>query len=158
MYLVSKLIRHKLYIFIFPPSFNTLVEKLVHGFVIRLSISTNWKSETDDSIRIIVDQHIKMVYYKPVRVIIDAPSLAEVIIELVVQHYGFPDSIVSDWDLFFSLKFCYFYIISMESSKDSQPLFICKLIVRIKDKTVLCRSIFELLSIWIKIIRQGSNL
>ena len=53
-----------------------------------------------------------MVYYNLVKVIIDAPGLAEVIINIVVRHYGLPNSIIIDWESFFTLKFwsflCYF--------------------------------------------------
>ncbi len=53
-----------------------------------------------------------MVYYEPVKVTIDAPGLAEVIIEVVVRYYGLPDSIVSDQGSVFTSKFwsslCYF--------------------------------------------------
>ncbi len=65
-------------------------------FVTGLPISTNWKGETYDSILVIVDRLTKMVHYEPVKVTIDAPALAEVIIKTVVQHHGLPDSIVSD--------------------------------------------------------------
>ena len=45
-------------------------------------------------------------------VIIDAPGLAEVIIDMVVQHHGLPDSIISDRGAIFTFKFwsslCYF--------------------------------------------------
>ena len=46
-----------------------------------------------------------MVHYKPVRVTIDASGLAEVIINVVVQHHGLPDSIVTDEGLLFTSKF-----------------------------------------------------
>ena len=53
-----------------------------------------------------------MVYYKPVKVTIDTPGLAEVIIDIVVKHHGLPDSIVTDRGSFFTSKFwsllCYF--------------------------------------------------
>ncbi len=61
-----------------------------------LPVSTNWKVEIYDSILVIVDRLTKMVHYKPVKVRIDAPGLAEVIIDVVVRHHGLPDSIVSD--------------------------------------------------------------
>ncbi len=74
-------------------------------FVTGLPASTNWKGETYDSILVIVDRLTKMVYYEPVKVTIDAPALAEVIIEAVVQHHGLPDSIVSDRGSVFTSKF-----------------------------------------------------
>ena len=53
-----------------------------------------------------------MVHYKPVKLIIDAPGLAEVIIDVVVRHHGLPDLNVTNRGLLFILKFwsllCYF--------------------------------------------------
>ena len=53
-----------------------------------------------------------MVHYEPVKITIDAPGLAEVIIDVVVRHHGLPDSIVTDRGSLFTLKFwsllCYF--------------------------------------------------
>ena len=43
---------------------------------------------------------------------IDAPGLAEVIIDIVVRHHGLSDSIITDWGSLFTSKFwsllCYF--------------------------------------------------
>ncbi len=50
-----------------------------------------------------------MVHYKPVKVTINAPTLAEVIIEAVVQHHGLPDSIVSDQSSVFTSKFWFLF-------------------------------------------------
>ena len=53
-----------------------------------------------------------MVHYKSVKVTIDASGLAEVIIEMVVWHYGLPDSIFTNQGSLFTSKFwsslCYF--------------------------------------------------
>ncbi len=65
-------------------------------FVTGLPISTNLKSDSYDSILVIVDRLTKMVHYKPVKVMIDAPSLAEVIIDMVVHHHGVSQSIMMD--------------------------------------------------------------
>ena len=46
-----------------------------------------------------------MVYYEPVKVIINAPGLAEVIINVVVHYHKIPKSIVMDQDLLFTIKF-----------------------------------------------------
>ncbi len=75
-------------------------------FVTSLPISANWKGDSYDSILVIVDQLMKMVHYEPVKVTIDAPSLAEVMIDVVVRHHGVPESIVTDRGLLFTSKFC----------------------------------------------------
>ena len=53
-----------------------------------------------------------MVHYEPVKVTIDAPGLAEIIIDVVVQYHGLLDSIISDRGAIFTSKFwsslCYF--------------------------------------------------
>ena len=65
-------------------------------FVIGLPVSTNWKGKTYDSILVIVDRLIKIVHYEPVKLTIDAPGLAEVIINVVVRHHSLPNSIIID--------------------------------------------------------------
>ena len=74
-------------------------------FVTGLPISTDWKSDSYDSILVIVDRLTEMVYYEPVMVTIDAPGLAEVILDVVVWHHGLPDSIVFDRGSLFTSKF-----------------------------------------------------
>ena len=46
-----------------------------------------------------------MVYYEPAKVIIDAPELVEVILDMIVWHHDFPNSIVSDRGSMFTSKF-----------------------------------------------------
>ncbi len=46
-----------------------------------------------------------MVYYEPVKVTINVPGLAEVIIDMVVRNHGVPKSIVTDQGLLFISKF-----------------------------------------------------
>ncbi len=81
-------------------------------FVTSLPISADWKGDSYDLILVIVDRLTKMVHYEPVKVKIYAPGLAEVIINVVEQHYRVPESIVTDQDLLFTSKFwsslCYF--------------------------------------------------
>ena len=74
-------------------------------FVTGLPISTDWKGDSYDSILVIVDRLTKMVYYKPVKVTIDALGLAEVIINVVVRHHGLSDSIITDRGSLFTSKF-----------------------------------------------------
>ena len=46
-----------------------------------------------------------MVHYEPVKVSIDALGLAKVIINVVVGYYNLSDSIVTEWQSLFTLKF-----------------------------------------------------
>ena len=66
-----------------------------------------------------------MIYYKLVKITIDTPGLAKVIIDVVVRHHGFPDSIVTDrGSLFISkfwLLFCYFLDIKQRLSTTFYP-------------------------------------
>ena len=94
-------------------------------FVTRLPISTDWKGESYDSVLVIVDRLTTMVHYKPVKVTINAPELAEVILDVVVRHHGLPDSIVSDRGSLFISKFwsslCYFLGIKRRLSTAFHP-------------------------------------
>ena len=74
-------------------------------FVTRLSVLTDWKSKNYDSIFVIVVKLTKMVHYKLVKITIDAPGLAEVIIDIVIRYYGLFDSIITDWGSLFTSKF-----------------------------------------------------
>ncbi len=65
-------------------------------FVIGLPISANWKGDSYNSILVIVDRLMKMVHYVPVKVTINGPGLAEVIIDVVVRHHVVPELIVTD--------------------------------------------------------------
>ena len=66
-----------------------------------------------------------MVHYEPVKVIIDALGLAEVIIDVVVRHHGLPDSIVINCGSVFTSKFwsslCYFLEIKRRLSTAFYP-------------------------------------
>ena len=66
-----------------------------------------------------------MVYDEPVKVTIDAPRLVGVIIDVVVRHYGCPDSNVSDRGSVFTSKFwsllCYFLGIKRKLSTTFHP-------------------------------------
>ena len=81
-------------------------------FVTGLPISTDWKGDSYDSILVIVDRLTKIVHYEPVKVTINASGLAEVIINVVVQHHRLLDLIVTNRGLLFTPKFwsllCYF--------------------------------------------------
>ena len=74
-------------------------------FLTGLPILTNWKKDSYDSILIIVDRLTKMVHYEPVKMTINAPRLAKVIIDMVVRYHGLFDLIVTDRGLLFTSKF-----------------------------------------------------
>ncbi len=94
-------------------------------FTTSLLISTDWKSDSYDSIQVIIDRFTKMVYYKPAKVTINVPGLAKVIIDVVMRHYRVPESIMMDRDLLFTSKFwfllCYFLRIKRKLSTDFHP-------------------------------------
>lgn len=73
-------------------------------FVIDLPLSANWKNNSYNPKLVIVDCLIKIVHYKPVKVPINIPRLAEVIIDVLMQHYDFSDSIINDQRTIFMLK------------------------------------------------------
>ena len=82
-------------------------------FVTGLPISTNWKKDSYDSILVIVNRLTKMVHYKLVKTTINAPGLAEVIIDVIVRHHSLSNLIVTNKGSLFTSKFwlffCYFF-------------------------------------------------
>ena len=94
-------------------------------FVTGLPLSVNWKGNNYDLILVIVNRLTKMVYYKPVKVTIDAPRLAKVIIDVVVQPHDLSDSIISNRGAIFTSKFwsslCYFLGIKRQLSTAFYP-------------------------------------
>ena len=75
------------------------------NFVTKLPLFSNWKGNNYNFILVIVDQLTKIVHYKPVKVTINAPELAKVIIDVVIQYHGLPDSIISNQGAIFMSKF-----------------------------------------------------
>lgn len=49
-----------------------------------LLISINWKSDSYDLILVIVDWLTKIIYYEPIKIIIDTPQFVEVILDIIV--------------------------------------------------------------------------
>ena len=83
--LASKAVRHKPYGDLQSLPIPTHRWKdLSIDFVTGLPLSCDWKGDSYDSILVIVDRLTKIVHYEPVKVTIDAPGLAEVIIDVVV--------------------------------------------------------------------------
>ena len=66
-----------------------------------------------------------MVYYKLVKITINALGFAQVIINIVIRHHGLPNFIITDWGSFFTLKFwlslCYFLGIKRRLSMAFHP-------------------------------------
>ena len=85
MCLALKIIRYKLYSNLeFLPIFTHEWKDLLIDFVTSLTILANWKGDSYNFILFIINQLIKMVYYKPVKIIIDILDLAEAIINIVI--------------------------------------------------------------------------
>ena len=124
--LASKAIRHKPY-----GDLQSLLVPIHHwknllmDFITGLPILTDWKRDCYDSILVIVNWLIKMVHYKSVKVTINAPGFAEVIINMIVRYHGLLDSIVSDRKSLFTSKFwsllCYFLGIKQKLSTAFYP-------------------------------------
>lgn len=125
-------------------------------FVTGLTISTQ-KGDSYDSILVIVDRLIKMVHYEPVKVTIDAPGLAEVILDAVVRHHNLLDSIVRDRGSVFTsklwLSLCYFLGIKRRLSTAFHP----QTNGQTKGKTALWKPISEPSSTTNRMTGQGSS-
>lgn len=126
VYSASKVVRHKLYGDLHSlPTPTHRWKDLYMEFVTGLLVFTNWKSETYDSIVVVVNRLTKMVHYKPVQVTIDAPGLVKVIIDVIMRHHGLPDSIISNRGPVFTSKFwfslCYFLGIKRRLSTAFHP-------------------------------------
>ena len=82
-------------------------------FVTSLPVSINWMEDSYNSILVIVNRLTKMVHYKPVKITLNAPGLAKVIIDVVVRHHELLNLIVTNRGSLFTLKFwlllCYFF-------------------------------------------------
>ena len=124
--LALKAVRHKLYGDLQSLPVPTHRWKdLSMDFVTNLPILTDWKGDSYNSILVIVDPLTKMVHYKLIKITIDIPGLAEVIIDVVVRHHNIPDSIVTDRSFLFTSKFwsslCYFLGIKCRLSTAFYP-------------------------------------
>ncbi len=95
VYLTSKAVCHKPYKDLQSLPVPTHRWKdLSMDFVTSLPISADWKGDSYDSILVIVDRLTKMVHYVLVKVTINVPGLAKVIIDLVVSHHGVLESVM----------------------------------------------------------------
>lgn len=106
-------------------------------FVTRLPIFTNWKGETYDSILVIIDWLTKIVYYKPVKVTINVPALAKMIINTVV-HTMVSRTQWSITEAQFSLQsFDLYFITSSALSGNYLQFFTHKLMAKLRGKIAL---------------------
>ena len=100
-------------------------KNLVIDFVTGLPVSIDWKRDSYNFIWVIVNWLTKMVYYKPVKIILDVRGLAKVIIGVVIRQHGLLNSINTDRGSFFILKFwsllCYFLGIKRRISTTFHP-------------------------------------
>lgn len=60
----------------------------------RLLVLANKKNKKSNFILIIIDCLIQIVYYKPVKVIINISSLAKIIINMIIYYHGIFNSII----------------------------------------------------------------
>ena len=85
-----------------------------------LPILANWKGESYDSILVIINWLIKILYYKLVKFPINARRLVEIILNVVVWNHDLPNSLMSDKGSLFTSKFwsslCYFLSIKQKLS------------------------------------------
>ena len=124
--LALKAVRHKPYSDLQSLPIPTYCWKnLSMDFVTGLSISVDWKRDSYNSILVIVNRLTKMVYYKLVKITINTPGLAQVIIDIAVWHHGLPNSIVINRSSVFTSKFwsllCYIFGINQRLSTAFYP-------------------------------------
>ena len=85
-----------------------------------LQLFTKRKSDNYDMILIIINCLTKIVYYKLVKVTINTPRLAKIIIDVMLQYYSLYDSIINDCKVILMSKFwsllCYFLSIKKRLS------------------------------------------
>lgn len=60
-----------------------------------LLLFTDWKDYSYNSVFVIINCLTQMIYYKLVKVINNAPKLVERIINVVIQHFSLPNSIIN---------------------------------------------------------------
>ena len=124
--LASMVVKHKPYGDLqFLPILTHWWKDLSMDFMTGLPLFSDWKSDSYDSILVIIDRLTKMVYYEPVKVTINTSGLAKVIIDVVVRHPGLPDSIISDRGAIFTSKLwsslCWFLEVKQKLSTAFYP-------------------------------------
>ena len=80
-------------------------KNLSMNFITGLPLSVELKGDNYELILVIINHLTKIVNYEPIKITINAPGLAKVIINLVIQYHSFPNFIISDWKAIFIFKF-----------------------------------------------------
>ena len=124
--LTFKAVRHKPYGDLqLLPILTHRWKDLLISFVTGLPVSINWKKESYDFILVIIDWLIKMVHCKLLKITLDVTGLAEVIMDVVVDHHGFSGLIVTHREFLFISKFwsslCFFLSIKHRLFTAFQP-------------------------------------
>lgn len=119
VYLALKAVCHKPYGDLYLlPVLNHCWKELSIDFVTGFLLSITWKSNSYNSILVIIDCLIKKVYYKLIKTIINVAKPPKDIIKILVRQHGLLESIVSNHDFLFILKFwfllCYFLSIKQK--------------------------------------------
>lgn len=74
-------------------------------FAIYLPSLKNWKKDGYNLILVIVKKLIKKIYYKFVKITINANRLFKFINNIIIRYYSFSNSILSNENMLFKLKF-----------------------------------------------------
>lgn len=120
-YLLSKTVYHKLYSKLKLLLVTTYYWKNSSiRFMICLIISADLKNDNYISIFVIINYFTKIIYYKPINVIINTAGLKKLNINVIVRYHGLLVSIISNKGSIFILKFwsllCYFLNIKWKLS------------------------------------------
>lgn len=103
--------------------FNSLMKGSIHGFYDRSSNLSQLKSDSYDSILVVVNRLIKMVHYELVKVTINIFSLLEVIVNMIVHHHRVPESIIINRGWLFTSKFWFLLRYFLEINKKLSTAF-----------------------------------
>lgn len=101
-----------------------------------LSYLTNEKRDNFDFILIIINRLIKIAYNKLMKIIINTICLAYIMINMIIRHHGFLNSIMTNKCSFFTSKFwsLLYYFLGINSK--FLLYFIIKLIVKLQNKII----------------------
>ena len=97
IYLALKIIWYKLYSNLqFLPVSTHYWKNLLIDFIMSLPILTEWKRNIYDSIFAIINWLTKMVYYKLIKVIMEALGFIKVSINIMIRYHSLSNLIITD--------------------------------------------------------------